>query len=147
MTTKPIHHLVLTNGDHLIATISKKGKTTLTLESPFIIDEHKDQETGQVSMLLNQYLYSNEDAIISKNHVMVSIPVEETVEKYYRTYVEFNREIVEKNKVHDMTRVTHLLEKSLEAERNSIVGNSNLVIFKEVIDSRQLFIPSSNTIN
>jgi len=138
---------VLTNGDHLIATISKKGKTTLTLESPFIIDEHKDQETGQVSMLLNQYLYSNEDAIISKNHVMVSIPVEETVEKYYRTYVEFNREIVEKNKVHDMTRVTHLLEKSLEAERNSIVGNSNLVIFKEVIDSRQLFIPSSNTIN
>ena len=143
MTNKPVHHFILMNGDHILAAVAKKTKTTITLQDAFIIDEHKDYDTGQTSLLLNQYLYGQQNAIISKSHIMVSTPVDEIVEKYYRTFVRFNAEHVQKSKYNGMKEVTEILEESMTQKSHE----PQLTILKELVDIKQLWVPTSNTIN
>lgn len=141
---KPIYHIRLVNGDELISTINKCTKTYLELENPLVVDEMKNPENGQSTILLGKYSLSNEPILrLNMTHVITKTAVEPEIAKYYLNSLSYNKSFVDKQKLNEIKKVNNLLESLINPPSED---NGQVIILKD-FDRSRLISNSSSSIN
>lgn len=137
-----VQHIRLTNGNEILAVVSEITTDTIKLSEPMLIDELKNIETGQTSMVLAKYMLSKENVVTINKSVIVTLgPVHKEIERYYNNSVIYNKGFVEEGKLRDIEKVNQLLEKIIESKDTE----RNLELSEEM--QNVYIFPVSNTVN
>lgn len=138
-----IYHLRLVNGDEIITKVTKKTKTLTYVYEPLFVEEIKNPETGQSSILLTKYLLSDDNlATFNNAHVISFSSVNKSIEKYYHVSLEYNKKFIEGQKLNEIEKVT----KFMNGLVNKNPEEKTLILKKTDIDLSRVFL-GSNTVN
>ena len=139
-----VYHAILTNGHQILTQVGRSTKTAVEIKGPFQIEDVSNEQTGTGNIVLTQYLFSEKQvAMFPKTSIVTMVEVDKPMTDYYHSYKGFNDKIIVKNRESDINKVTAGIQKMMD-ESASL---PELIIFTNDIDLKQVYVPTSNTLN
>lgn len=129
-------HVKLVNGDEFIASLIFDDEECYIFGEPMAIEQRVNTMSGSSVTVLVKYIQvnSNKEIIISKHHVLLVIPVDSVIEKYYVVSKIYNDKYVQPNVMNEIEKVSAAMEDVLysppskSSEESKLKSTSNNTI-------------------
>lgn len=114
--TENIQHIRLINGEEIVADIISETEWTITVDTPLMIEERRD-ESGASALIMTKYIPFSTDnrCELSKEHIITFSQLHPELIKYYKNSIVFNGKSTAKI-VAEIGRVNALMEEIMMEE-------------------------------
>lgn len=125
-----IQHLRLINGEEIVADIISETEWTVTVDTPLMIEERRD-ESGASALIMTKYIpFSTTNRCeLSKDHIITYSALHPELIKYYHNSIVFNGKSTAKI-VAEIQRVNALMEEIMMEEEFDHQGLSQEHVIK-----------------
>lgn len=148
MKKNKILHLKLLNKEELLSEVKIKNSKEIILINPMIVDEIKNLQTGQSSIVLSLYLLNdNQQATMNKDKIVLMTEVNLPIQEYYTNSLIYNKKYIINNKLNEISRVNEGLKQINSKKDIELSNNQNFLILKEPSNNSILISKEKTSLN